>query len=119
LINRFESEILLELIYSYNTIANLIKLYEYRSYDDFESEKKFRGDICVYEYYYLKGLMYNNYKLKLCSSKEDFQNNYQKIININKNDPLLQHIFNKRRYSIPILNIHFMINLILKNVLDL
>lgn len=94
LINRFESEILLELIYSYNTIANLIKLNEYRSYDDFESEKKFRGDICVYEYYYLKGLMYNNYKLKLSSSKEDFQNNYSKIININKNDPLLKDIFN-------------------------
>ena len=94
LIKRFESEILLELIYSYNTIANLIKLNEYRSYDDFESEKKFRGNICVYEYYYLKGLMYNNYKLLLCKTKEDFINNYSKIININKNDPLLKDIFN-------------------------
>jgi hypothetical protein len=94
LIKRFETEILIELIYSYNIIANLIKINDYISYDDFELEKKFKGEICVYEYYYLKGLMYNNYELIMCSNKEDFKNNYLKIISINKNDPLLKDIFN-------------------------
>ena len=94
LINRFETEILLELLYSYNTIANLIKLNDYITYDDFELEKKFKGEICVYEYYYLKGLMYNNYKLIICGNKDEFKDNYFKIININKNDPLLKDIFN-------------------------
>lgn len=91
---RLETEILLELLYSYNLIANLIILNNYKSYEDFELEKKFRGNICVYEYYYLKGLMYNNYKLKLCNNKKMFQENYLNIININKDDPLLKDIFN-------------------------
>ena len=91
---RLETEMLLELIYSYNLIANLILLNDYESYEDFELEKKFRGNICVYEYYYLKGLMYNNYKLKLCNNKKMFQENYLNIININKDDPLLKDIFN-------------------------
>lgn len=94
LIKRFEIEILLELLYSYNTIANLIKINDYVTYDDFELEKKFKGDICIYEYYYLKGLMYNNYSLVICNNKEEFKDNYFKIININKNDPLLKDIFN-------------------------
>ena len=90
---RFEVEILLELLYSYNTIANLIKLNDYTSYEDFELEKKFKGNICVYEYYYLKGLMYNNYELKLCNDKKLFQDNYLNIMNMRKDDPLLKDIF--------------------------
>jgi len=97
ILERLEAEILLELLYSYNTIANLIKLNEYESYEDFELEKKFRGDICVYEYYYLKGLMYNNYELKLCDNKKIFQDNYLNIINIKKDDPLLKDIFNNMK----------------------
>ena len=93
ILSRFEAEILLELLYSYNTIANLIRLNDYESYEDFETEKKFRGDICVYEYYYLKGLMYNNYELKICNNKEMFQENYFNVININKDDSLLKDIF--------------------------
>jgi hypothetical protein len=94
LLERFETEILIELLYSYNTISNLIKINNYDTYEEFEVEQKFRGDICVYEYYYLKGLMYNNYKLTICNNKEMFQDNYLKIINIKKNDPLLKDIFN-------------------------
>jgi hypothetical protein len=93
ILERIETEILLELFYSYNTIANLIKLNDYKTFEDFELEKKFKGEICVYEYYYLKGLMYNNYKLELCDCKKKFQDNYLNIININKTDELLKDIF--------------------------
>jgi hypothetical protein len=94
LIKRYESEILMELLYSYNTISNLIKLNDYNSFEEFEREKKFKGNICVYEYYYLKGLLYNNYKLLLCFNKEDFLKNYEKVISINKDDFLLKDVFN-------------------------
>lgn len=94
---RLEVEILLELLYSYNLIANLIKLNDYESYEDFEVEKKFRGDICIYEYYYLKGLMYNNYELKICKNKKMFRDNYLSVINIEKNDPLLKDIFHNMK----------------------
>jgi hypothetical protein len=94
---RFETEILIELLYSYNTISNLIKLNGYKTYEEFESEKKFKGDICIYEYYYLKGLMYNNYELKICDNKKTFNDNYLNIININKNDPLLKDVYNEMK----------------------
>lgn len=93
LLKRYQIEILMELLYSYNTISNLIKLNEYENFDDFEKNKKFKGDICVYEYYYLKGLLYNNYELFICSNENDFLENYNKIININKDDSLLKDIF--------------------------
>lgn len=93
LIERFKIEIIIEIIYSYNTISNLIKLNNYEILEDFKKEKKFRGDICVYEYYYLKGLLYNNYELCLCNSSLEFKNNYEKIINIDKDDLLLEDIF--------------------------
>ncbi len=95
LLERFKTEIIMEILYSYNTISNLIKLNNYEGFEDFKKEKKFRGDICVYEYYYLKGLLYNNYELCLCNSKEDFKKNYEKIINIEKDDILLEDIFRK------------------------
>ena len=94
LIKRYETEILMEILYSYNTISNLINLNEYKSYEDFEKEKKFKGDICIYEYYFLKGLLYNNYELSLCYNEKDFMENYKKIIEINKDDPLLKDVFN-------------------------
>jgi hypothetical protein len=93
LIERYKTEIIMEILYSYHTISNLIKLNNYKNYDEFLKEKKFKGDICVYEYYYLKGLLYNNYKLELCDNIEHFQKNYEKIININKEDLLLEDIF--------------------------
>jgi hypothetical protein len=94
LIKRYQTEIIMELLYSYNTISNLIKLNEYKNYEEFCNEKKFKGDICIYEYYYLKGLMYNNYELFICSNKIDFLENYNKIININKDDSLLKDVYN-------------------------
>ena len=95
LLKRFQIEIIMEILYSYNTIANLIKLNEYANYEEFKNEKKFKGDICVYEYYYLKALLYNNYELNLCLNEKEFIENYSKIINIEKNDPLLENIYNK------------------------
>lgn len=94
LIKRYETEILMELLYSYNTISNLIKLNDFKNFEDFEKEKKFKGDICVYEYYYLKGLLYNNYELSLCYNKTDFLKNYEKLISIDKDDILLKDVFN-------------------------
>jgi len=35
LINRYKTEIIMEILYSYHTISNLIKLNNYRSYEDF------------------------------------------------------------------------------------
>jgi hypothetical protein len=93
----FTTEILLELLYSYNTVSNLIKLNGYKNYEDFEKEISFKGNICIYEYYYLKALMYNNYEIKLCNDIEDFQKNYINIININKKDHLLKNIFNNMK----------------------
>lgn len=93
LLNRFKTEILMETLYSYNVICNLIKLNEYNSFEDFDLEKKFRGDICMYEYYFLKGLLYNNYELKMCYDKNDFLDNYETIINVNKNDILLKEVY--------------------------
>jgi hypothetical protein len=97
IIKRFETEIIIEILYSYNTIANLIKLNNYKTYEDFEKQQKFEGDICIYEYYFLKALMYNNYKLKLCNNQDEFNNNYEIIININKKDPLLKSVFNNMK----------------------
>ena len=91
-------QILIELLYSFNTIANLIKLNNYVSYDDFIIEKKFIGDICVYEYYYIKALMYNNYLLEFADNIDDFKNIYSNILKmIQKNniqdDLLMKNIY--------------------------
>lgn len=94
IISRFETEILFELLYSYNTICNIIKLNGYSNYKEFTQNKKFFGEICTYEYYYLKGLMYNNYKLIIPNKKNDFTLLYKTIMTMNKNDPLLEDVFN-------------------------
>jgi len=86
-------QIVIELIYSYNIIANLIKLNNYNNYDDFLKDKKFIGNICFYEYYYIKGIMYNNYLLKFGNNINEFKKIYLSIIkmieNNNTNDDLL------------------------------
>lgn len=89
-INRLETEILCELLYSYNTIANLIRINGYKNYNDFMDKKSFIGNICVYEYYYLKGLLYNNFLLT--DNVKDIYNNIVKIIDYN--DSLLQDVYN-------------------------
>jgi hypothetical protein len=93
IINRFITEILVELLYSYNTICNLIKINNYSSFKDFSVNKKFFGEICTYEYYYLKGLLYNNLKLCIPKTKKQFEQVYRQIISIEKDDPLLENVF--------------------------
>lgn len=91
------AQILLELIYSFNTISNLIKLNNYNSFEEFMSNIIFKGEICIYEYYYIKGLMYNNFELKLGKTKQDFEKIYLDIINMikmtNNSNILLKDIY--------------------------
>lgn len=98
--NKLIGQILLEIIYSYNLICNLIKLNGYLSYDDFRTKMSFGGEICKYEYYYIKGLMYNNWKLKLGDKLEDFIDIYKSIILMIENikitdDRIMEDIYSK------------------------
>lgn len=88
------AKIIIEIIYSYNTISNIIKLNNFTDYEEFKKNKSFCGDICFYEYYFLKALMYNNLILEKPISKNDFSRYYSKIIKINDDD-LLKEVFNK------------------------
>jgi hypothetical protein len=92
--NIFLARIIIEMIYSYNTISNIIKLNNFTNYNDFIINKTFVGEICFYEYYFLKALLYNNLILKKIESQDDYIKLYEKIIIID-NDDLLQEIFNK------------------------
>ena len=95
-------QIIIEIIYSYNLIANLIRMNGYKNYNEFIENKAFMGDICVYEYYYIKALLYNNYILEIgIASKhgyKKFDNIYMQIINVIeenniKDDILMQQIY--------------------------
>ena len=91
-------QIITEIIYSYNLIVNLIKLNNYKNLEDFMVTQSFKGTICFYEYYYLKGLMYNHFKICLPQNLQEFNNMYKEIIKIIKKaetDNLLKYIFNK------------------------
>jgi hypothetical protein len=88
------SKIIIEILYSYNTISNIIKLNNFTNYESFKKNKTFCGDICFYEYYFLKALLYNNLILEKPVSKNDFSRYYSKIIKIN-DDELLKEVFNK------------------------
>ena len=85
--------ILIELIYSYNVISNLILLNQYKSFEDFKKSKSFKGEICFYEYYYLKALMYNNYIFKDNDLLSSTIENYKSIINMKTDDMLLEQMF--------------------------
>jgi hypothetical protein len=90
-------QVCIEIIYSYNTIANLSFLNGYKNYDEFIINKSFLGNICFYEYYFIKGIMYNYFLLVMPNNKEKFMELYQTIINIISNynsDLLLKDIFN-------------------------
>ncbi len=89
-----------EIIYSYNIIANLSKLNKYDSYEEFIRSQTFMGSICIYEYYYVKGLLYNNFELVFPSGTKEFIRMYSKINYIIKNsskDNLLKQIFSLRK----------------------
>jgi hypothetical protein len=93
------SQILCELLYSYNTISNIIKLNGYNSWNKFAKSNTFEGSICTYEYYYVKALAYNNLGFELGSKPQDFVNIYLQIIKMIKNiqgeggDPLMKDIY--------------------------
>jgi len=89
-----KSYIIIEILYSYNVVANLLRINGYTDYEEFLKRPNFKGDICVYEYYYIKALMYNNftmYKIKTCFDVEPF---YNKILEMNKDDELMRNVFN-------------------------
>ena len=86
--------IIIEILHSYNVVANLLRINGYNDYEDFLKNQNFKGDICVYEYYYIKALMYNNfriYKMKTCFDVENF---YDKILKINRDDEIMRIVFN-------------------------
>ncbi len=94
-------KIIIELIYSYNIIANLIDLNNYSNYNQFKSKVFFLGNICKYEYYYIKALMYNNFILKFGNEPNDFKCIYKDIIEMikkiqNSDDILMETIYNNR-----------------------
>lgn len=93
LFNRLKSLILIEYFYSLNLICNLIHLNSGLDYDFFYQYGYFIGDICIYEYYYLKTIMYNNFKLKELKTKNDFSQNLKNIINLNTYDPNIARVF--------------------------
>lgn len=100
-VNILMSKIIIELIYSYNIVANLIDLNNYSNYNKFKLKKNFIGNICKYEYYYIKALMYNNFILKFGNKLNDFKNIYIDLIEMikkleNNDDPLMELIYNNR-----------------------
>lgn len=86
-------QILIELLYSYNLVGNLIRLNNYLNYEEFSKKIVFDGNICGYEYYYIKGLMYNNFIITFGSNLEEFKKIYIEIIDmlkkLKKNDDML------------------------------
>ena len=88
--------IIIEIIYSFNIIANLIIL-NGKTFNEFVKNPSFLGDLCFYEYYYLKSLMYNHLNIVLCNTNDDFINLYQTIINkiiLNNDNKLLENAYN-------------------------
>lgn len=89
-------QILIEIIYSYNTIVNIAKLNKYKNYKDFIQKEELYGSICFYEYYYVKGLLYNNLVLTFPKNFEEFVKLYKNIFNViikSYQDKLLEHMF--------------------------
>lgn len=86
--------IFVELLYSYNTIYNLARINNYKNYEDFIASKSFKGNICFFEYYYLKGLMYNNYIYTINNVPDVL---YEDVLNlIDKNEDLLEEVFKQK-----------------------
>ena len=92
-IENIKACILIEFIYSCNVLSNIIKLNGYDNYDTFYNNGYFKGSICIYEYYYLKCIMYNNFKLPSMDDIKLFKNMMNGILNMNKYDTVLQQIF--------------------------
>jgi hypothetical protein len=108
--NNIKKSIIIELFYSINLIVNLGKLNNYSNFNDFISNIHFKGNICFFEYYLVKSLLYNYLdfnKLNICnynylSNVNDYKILYNHIINIctnNINNNIIQYLYN--------LNIHY------------
>jgi len=98
-LNELIGQIVIELVYSYNLISNLIDINGYDDYNNFRKQIFFSGKICKYEYYYIKALMYNNWELVYGSNLKDFEYIYTNIINMikknqNTDDTLMEEIYN-------------------------
>jgi hypothetical protein len=82
---RIKARVIIEYIYSCNVLANLLSINKYQSYQEFiDNDEYFKGNICTYEYYYLKCPMYNNFKLLKLLTKQDFKQNLINIMDIDK-----------------------------------
>lgn len=106
------SQIIIEIIYSYNLICNLSLINGYTNYNDFFNSWAFYSNICKYEYYLIKGLMYHNYDIELGTNINDFKNIYKQIILMiqkikSEGEPLLQHIY---KYQQKITNFKYQIH---------
>jgi hypothetical protein len=82
----------------------LIKINGYTNFNDFIDKKVFKGNICFYEYYYVKGLLYNNFELIFGSNINDFKNIYEQISSMMANeniqyDNLLEDVYNNSFYQ--------------------
>ena len=89
-------QILIEIIYSYNTIVNLAKLNKYKNYKDFIQKEEMAGSICFFEYYYVKGLLYNNLILVFPKNYTEFVKLYENITRVVKyslKDKFLEQMF--------------------------
>jgi hypothetical protein len=98
--------IIIEFVYSCNILSNIIKLNGYTCFDSFCANGYFKGSICVFEYYYLKCLMYNNFKLPDLDDLKLFSYVITGIINMNKYDNVLKDIF---KIAIPDTNYRYVV----------
>lgn len=87
LMDRIKACVIIEYIYSCNVVSNLLLINNYSSYQDFiDNGCYLYGNISLYEYYYLKTIMYNNFKLLNLVSKNDFRKNLTNILRMDKID---------------------------------
>ena len=100
ILEKIKTNIIVETLHGYNTVCNLIKLNGHNNITYFIKNGYFKGNICFYEYYYLKALMCNNFILTFGTNIDDFTNIYEQIINI-KSDRLIIELF---KNSYPITN---------------
>ena len=100
-------QILIELLYSYNLVGNLIRLNNYLNYEEFSKKIVFDGNICGYEYYYIKGLMYNNFIIMFGSNLDEFKDIYIEIINMLKKLKKKDDVLMKQIYSLQIPQTNF------------
>lgn len=97
IVDKLQAQILVELIYSNQTICNLVRLNGFDSWNDFIQAQLFRGNICAYEYYYIKGLMYDGMILEFGNSFNDYAKIYENITKMiinTKSSRLLENIYN-------------------------